>query len=195
MAERTSKEWRRAPEGETLLLEDFLGVNVIKGGECQLDVSWVWGLAGCCGRSSSSSEVRQVNQKFAKRSSEVRQKFVKSASEVRQKFVKSSSEVRQVCQKFVKFVRSSSKVPQVCHKFVKFVGGLGGVLTGSQNNLFSWFWWAKQLIFLILGGQTTYFVVKNEIWRTWRISDELLTNLTNFWRIWNIFTLFVFQLQ
>ena len=94
----------------------------------------LWALVKFVRSSSSKSEVRQ---KIVRSSSKVRQKCVRSSSKVRQKFVKSSSEVRQVCQKFVKFVRSSSKVPQVCHKFVKFVGGLGGVLIGSQNNLFS----------------------------------------------------------
>ena len=143
--------------------------------------------------------------KFVRSSSKVCQKFVKSLSEVRQvcqKFVtssSSSSEVRQVRQdrqKFVKFARSSSKVRQ---EFVRsssnsseaWVGVLLGVKTtyfsyfGGQNSLFFWFWVAKQLILLL----------KNEIWRTWRTSDELLTNfwrtsdelLTNFWRTWRTF--------
>ena len=118
---------------------------------------------------SSSWDLRSSSS-----SSEVRQKFVRNSS--------SSSEVRQV--------RSSSKVRQVLQKFVKFVGGLGG----GPN------WESGQLIFLILMGKTSFvfwffgwpnnlyiLLLKNEIWRTWRTSDELdelLTNLTNFWRTW-----------
>ena len=99
--------------------------------------------------SSSSSEVRQVRQKFVRSSSEVRQKFVKFGSssssevrQVRQKFVRSSSEVRQ---KFVKFVRNLSEVRQrfvrssssSSQKFVKSSSNSSeawaGVLIRSQN--------------------------------------------------------------
>ena len=63
------------------------------------------------------------------------------------------------------------------------------VLIGSQNNLFLWFWWAKQLILFDLGGKTVYFVVikwdltnLTNFWRTWLTSDELDELLTNFWQ-------------
>ena len=133
-----------------------------------------------------------------KRSSEVLTKIIKFLLRSQRfvKFVKISSKVRYVRQKFVKFVRSSSNSSEAWVE----------VLIGSQNNLFLWFWWAKQLILFDLEGKTVYFVVIKwdltnliNFWRTWRTSDELLTkfwrtrrtsdelgeplrNLTNFWR-------------
>ena len=122
--------------------------------------------------SSKVCQVRQVRQ--------VRQKFVRSLSEVRQKFVRSSSEVRQVR------LRSSSSSSEIRQKFVKSSSNSSeawaGVLIGSQNiffwdfagqnSPFFWLYVAKQFILLF----------KNEIWRTWRTSDELDELLTNFWR-------------
>ena len=131
--------------------------------------------------SSSSSEVRQVRQNFVKSSS--------SSSEVRQVRHRSSSKARRARQKFVKFIRSLSDVRQKFVKFVGFVEGLGGFLIRSRHNLFFWILAAKQLIFSILEGKTTYFALRKwdltnltNFWRTWRTFDEVLTNLTNFWR-------------